>query len=408
MDTLGGRIKHLRKQKKMTLEALAGEALTKGMVSLIENNKANPSMESLNYIAERLGVDVATLLETVSAQELRDVLEEAEKLYNIDYDKKKDKYKRLIELIGPYIEKLNEGYESARLLEMYSYSLYREELDGWEETSDRAAIMYEKMNLVARRAHIGIFRANRKFIDHDYAGALKILEHEREEIESKFAYIDPMTQVDFDYHESVIHFAVGDYEAATRYMEEAIEFSKKNKIFYLIDDLYRLAAGYAMVFQDEEKKEYYLEKLRLYGEFADDMLSICAYHLMKVEALLQKEEYVEAINTLELHFKDPKSTEVLGPWYNLEMGVAQFGIGEIDNALQSLEKVYVPEGIHHPIDITFLSIADSFKGLCHLKLGNDNEALEFAKRAKLVNDPLPKLRYKDLANKIYRLIKIKI
>ena len=36
------------------------------MLSLIENNKANPSMESLNYIAERLNVDVTELLEEIS------------------------------------------------------------------------------------------------------------------------------------------------------------------------------------------------------------------------------------------------------------------------------------------------------------------------------------------------------
>ena len=67
------RIRALRKQQEFTLDALAGTELTKGMLSLIENNKANPSMESLNYIAGRLGVDVSELLEEVSTQELRKV-----------------------------------------------------------------------------------------------------------------------------------------------------------------------------------------------------------------------------------------------------------------------------------------------------------------------------------------------
>ena len=58
---LGERIRKLRKQKKLTLEELAGSGLTKGMLSLIENNKANPSMESLAYIAQRLEVDVSQL-----------------------------------------------------------------------------------------------------------------------------------------------------------------------------------------------------------------------------------------------------------------------------------------------------------------------------------------------------------
>ena len=76
----------LRKQQKFTLETLAGSELTKGMLSLIENNKANPSMESLTYIAKRLGVEVSELLEEVSSQELREVLAKAEKLYYTEFD----------------------------------------------------------------------------------------------------------------------------------------------------------------------------------------------------------------------------------------------------------------------------------------------------------------------------------
>ena len=65
MASLGERIRKLRKEKGLTLQALAGAELSKGMLSLIENNKANPSMESLAYIAERLGVDRNELLEEV-------------------------------------------------------------------------------------------------------------------------------------------------------------------------------------------------------------------------------------------------------------------------------------------------------------------------------------------------------
>lgn len=42
MNSLGARIRKLRKEKKLTLEALAGDRLTKGMLSQIENEKAKP------------------------------------------------------------------------------------------------------------------------------------------------------------------------------------------------------------------------------------------------------------------------------------------------------------------------------------------------------------------------------
>ena len=133
MSTLGERIRTLRKQQKLTLEALAGDQLTKGMLSLIENNKANPSMESLSYIAERLGVEMSELLEEVSTQELREVLEKAEKLFNTKFEELTDEHKQIIALIDPYIERLTQGYEAARLLEIYSRSLYLEKRDGWQE-----------------------------------------------------------------------------------------------------------------------------------------------------------------------------------------------------------------------------------------------------------------------------------
>ena len=63
MDQLGERIKQIRKERKMTLAQVAGDRLTKGMLSLIENGKAQPSMESLQHIAGQLNVDIADLLQ---------------------------------------------------------------------------------------------------------------------------------------------------------------------------------------------------------------------------------------------------------------------------------------------------------------------------------------------------------
>lgn len=80
MRTLGERIRTLRKQRKLTLESCAGEQMTKGMLSLIENNKANPSMENLNYLAKRLEVEVSELMEEVSGSELQALLDKAEQV----------------------------------------------------------------------------------------------------------------------------------------------------------------------------------------------------------------------------------------------------------------------------------------------------------------------------------------
>ncbi|NYE03520.1 transcriptional regulator with XRE-family HTH domain [Bacillus niacini] len=406
---LGDRIRKLRKQKKLTLEALAGLGLTKGMLSLIENNKAQPSMESLAYIAEGLGVEVTDLLEEVSTLELREVLEKAEKLYNEKKEKATDKYKQLLTLLEPYIKNLPQGYEAARLLDIYSRSLYEEKRFGWEELSNQAATMYDKMNVTANRAQIAIFRSMVKFIEHDYSNALEILLSERTEIESNHVYIDPMTQVDLDYTEAILYFAVGEYETASHVMENALIFSKKHRIFYRTDDLYRIGAGQAMMFRDKEKRELYLRKLKQYGEFAEDTLSILVHNLLIAMTLIaENKEYARALEILDQYLGNPQEEEVVEWLYRMEKGKAFYGLGKFTEAIHEFEKVETPTTTHHPFDLSLFYVRYSYKALCHFKLGEMENALQSAELAVKKFENIPYLPFKEFAIETYNAILAKI
>jgi transcriptional regulator with XRE-family HTH domain len=404
---LGERIRKLRKQKKMTLEALAGTELTKGMLSLIENNKANPSMESLSYIAEQLEVELSDLLEVISSQELGELLEEAENIYNTQTEKKEDKHKKLIELIEPHVNHFSQGYQAARLLEIYSYSLAHENIPGWQGISDRAAQMFDQMNITANRATIGIFRAQRQFINHEYTKALEIFLIERKNIESNHPFIDPMTRLDLDYHEAVLYFAVGNSESATNVMESALLFSKEKRIFYLIDDLYRLAAGQAMMSQNEMKREYYTKKLKQYGEFADHRQSIMFCKLLEIMSLIsEKHEYNKALEEINQLFTQPVEKDFYEPWFNLGKGRVLYYLGRYEEALQFLNKVVIPS-IHHPFDLSIFYIIDSYKALTHLELGNGKEALLFAETAVKNFEPLFDTPFKAFSLETFYKIKNK-
>jgi transcriptional regulator with XRE-family HTH domain len=405
---LGERIRQIRKSKKMTLEALAGAELTKGMLSLIENNKANPSMESLNYIAKRLGVEITDLLEEVSSIELRDILEKAEKLFNTDQKKLPEKHKQLITLIEPHISNLPQGYEGARLLDIFGRSLCLEKQEGWENYYQRAASIYDDMNLTAKRAGIGIFRAMVKFIEHHYSDSLHILLSERGDIEARHAYMDPMTRVDFDYHEAILHFATGDSTSAEDVMEKAIQYSKEHRIYYRIDDLYRLACLHAIMKKDLEKKNYYQTKLKLFGEFAEDQNAIVFYDFFEVMCLISEDQnYRKALEIIETHLLDPKMEEYYGLWYP-EKGKALYGLGEFAEALHYFDKVEIPDYAHHPFDLSLLYVVDSYKALCHLEMENAEEAVQLAKRAVENLAPLPDTLYKNFAIDTYHSIKTKI
>lgn len=58
---IGEKIKTLRIQRQMTQAELAGESVSRNMVSLIENGRATPSIQTLEAIAEKLRVTTAFL-----------------------------------------------------------------------------------------------------------------------------------------------------------------------------------------------------------------------------------------------------------------------------------------------------------------------------------------------------------
>ncbi len=297
MTTLGERIRTLRKERKLTLEACAGEQMTKGMLSLIENNKANPSMDNLNYLAGRLGVEVSELLEEMNGSELRVLLDKAEQLYKSDDE---TAYEEAVCLIKPLVPKLKRGYEAARLLEIYGRLQFHLKQPDWQAAVDRSSVLYGELNILPRRAAVGIFCSLVLFTEHHYAEALVRLLEEKHEVTSRSGYIDPLTHLDFYTYEVLMRFAVNDKEAATVLLKEAIAYSKENLIFYQIGQLYRVAAYQAVIDGDEEQLDYYERKILQYGEFAEDEQAVWYTRLMRIHQLNSVcRNYKEALRKLD-------------------------------------------------------------------------------------------------------------
>ena len=59
---IGEKIKMLRTAKLMTQKELAGSEITRNMLSRIENGAAQPSLDTLRYIAKKLNVSAGFLL----------------------------------------------------------------------------------------------------------------------------------------------------------------------------------------------------------------------------------------------------------------------------------------------------------------------------------------------------------
>lgn len=63
MMTLGEKLRSARQEAGLSQRQLCGEYMTRNMLSQIENGSARPSMDTLKYLAERLGKSISYFLE---------------------------------------------------------------------------------------------------------------------------------------------------------------------------------------------------------------------------------------------------------------------------------------------------------------------------------------------------------
>ena len=60
--TLGQKLRQTRLSKGLSQSQVAGDCVTRNMLSQIENDQASPSMRTLEHLAQALGVSVGWLL----------------------------------------------------------------------------------------------------------------------------------------------------------------------------------------------------------------------------------------------------------------------------------------------------------------------------------------------------------
>ncbi len=116
-NSLGERLKQTRIEKKLTQREVAGEFITRNMLSQIENGLATPSIKTIEYLAKTLNKPIAYFMETLvdapmSCNDIADIDEALTLFENRDYSECKNTVDKLI-------ENLDEKNMPANLRELY-------------------------------------------------------------------------------------------------------------------------------------------------------------------------------------------------------------------------------------------------------------------------------------------------
>jgi len=176
--TLGEKIRHLRTQKKMTQSRLAGDKITRNMLSAIESDKANPSLATLKYLSDALSVPLPYLLSVendyylyekneiideiysaYSAKAYKSVIKLSEKLSKID-----DEIAYI--LAATYLEIAKDNFKNGAM------KTAADNLNKAIEYSDRTVHNTAHISAVAKMYHSVIKNIQSPLLELDFEGYL--------------------------------------------------------------------------------------------------------------------------------------------------------------------------------------------------------------------------------------------
>lgn len=382
----------------MTITDVANEHVSRGMISLIENGKTQPSIERLQHIARQLDVDIAELVETVPREEMQRILKEAIALFN---DVGNEPIVEAANLIKPVLDKDPAGYEAARMNELNGrilYHLYVTAIDeyneieknDWETYTKKAIDMYNDLQMDWRVVRCYGFLASIEADLGNYQATIDIIGKATsrltvmDSLETKSIYIQMQSLKAFSLN------SLGKRHLAHEYLDDVIEFARKNII---LNQYYHLLNAKAWLYYDDQKPEHarkYIEECYLFTKILKNE-SLTLQHEMN-QIFIQEffeEDYEKALtiakgmeNRAEKITDFPQETinEFIMMTNDLQARVLT-RLGRYEEALILFEenRVELNERNLSPTDVATRVLSKSYEALCYLHMGNQGKAEELAR-----------------------------
>lgn len=376
-NSLGDRIKALRKELKMTQTELAGSEMTKSMLSQIENGFATPSMKNLQYLASRLGKPMSYFLEDAEYQsslpleEIHEDLKAASSL--IRSFKREEALSRLESMLQKYsFDRDSKLY--ADFLIKYGECLIdlKRPLEGEEKIKEAVNIYKNKLMFVdAAKAHLELIGI--AWNNFDYKMALDILEQGLEIYNNSISK-DYAFEIETLYWRSVMCLGNDNLEEGIDAINKALAISKQTNIYYKSDELYKNLAMLNGFLGNFEHFDEYIDKGRLYATFTENnnilasIEGVCGVYNNQIDNPQKALEYLDKALSFA---KGPTAT-----FLYVEKAKSFYLLKEYLKALDIIKLIEYPTYTPFKYDYLHIWSAKVYEGLCLANLGGKEKALE--------------------------------
>jgi HTH-type transcriptional regulator, quorum sensing regulator NprR len=357
---IGYKIKQRRKEQGLTLKELAGNRITPAQISAIENEKCNPSPGLLNYLCDKLKVDIEYF--TLSNEDRK----------RIEFNEIKDKCEELL------ARKCNTqvSLEIEKIYEMFQYLI-----------DDQKGYYFHVKGLLAY--------SNDNFVESFDLFVKSLTHYIRTKDNNMIADLNVKIGNSL-YGMEKFDMALGYYMNASTYIEKSINNDTIAKIYF------NLAICYVK-----------LERINLSKEYIDKCLDFMEKHeCSKMETYLPGLDMLKGIIQMELKDKDVgyKNFEKAFDKYKSENDIIGMGRaknnaaiclweqGEFDKAIKCFEEAveYKNQIGEKNVIETFLNMADLYK-----------EKSQFEKALEVINIAEEKMINDDSTKGIIEVFKAK-
>lgn len=301
-QTLGQKIRDLRRRLKMTQSDLAGTEFTKSFISQVEKGQTSPSLRSLQIIAARLNQPVSYFLDepdpmTPQSQELLSAIETANHLHASGFlSDAIPAYQRALSLAAP-TDHVTKGNLSFRLGHIYLKLLqYEKAIDAFRSAAEE----YQKTTI----DEFYVRTLNNLGTAHYY---LRQYHEARRWFEEALSHLDRLAVPNAQLR-LLIFTNLGNvlsklslYDEAIEVVEKALALSKSEGDYYKYGELCQIAGVvYDAIGDDEEALRHTERAVSFYEAVGNRALRLAssinkAIHLRKLGRLSEAKQVALAV-----------------------------------------------------------------------------------------------------------------
>lgn len=396
MESLGQKIKSLRKLNSMTQTDLSKGIISKSMLSQIENDYAKPSMSSLKLLAQKLNTPVSYFLEDVEEYSLplnhiKSCIAEAEE------QKSKGNLKKAKTIYSDLISQYNyQGYDK-----LYGDILYKlaevlgsmRHYDECEDISTKAINIYNSCYLYTNSARCYLLYIHRLFDKFDYTSCIDIFDKSTN-IYNLSISKDLFYEIELNYLKSVTFASMSEFDKSISHMQKAIKLYKENNFYYKADELYQTLACIYMLLNNYNMFDKYITKAKQYAIFTENNMFLNLIKLNTAEVELRKNKADNAYSIIK-EIEKADMTLTSASFYMMIKAKILYHIGNYKDALDLFEKCSYPDTTLLKHDYLFLWSHYTYHAYTLLRLK------EFDKSEQIFMNSLEKLEI--FQNSIYHI-----